>query len=61
MNEHQIIQACSSPYVLRSLDSFETQDHLYLVQEYLEGMTLSDFLYNNAIEDVRALTKLIVL
>jgi predicted Ser/Thr protein kinase len=57
MNEHWVTEACSSPYVVRPLDVFETHSYIYIVQEYLEGHTLSDFLYHNTIEDVRALTR----
>lgn len=47
LNEGKILGSVKSPNVVRVLDYFEEDDKSYIVLEYLEGQTLSDYVKKN--------------
>ncbi len=47
LNEGKILGSVKSPNVVRVLDYFEENDKSYIVLEYLEGQTLSDYVKKN--------------
>ena len=45
-NEASILRVCDSPYVVKMYDLFEDCRHVYIVQEYVEGVSLLKILKN---------------
>lgn len=44
MNEGELLKACEHPGVVRFLDQFEQNDTVYLVMEFVEGVTLAEMI-----------------
>ena len=43
--EMDILAACRSPHTVTVIDRFESYRHLYIVQEYIDGITLTDYYF----------------
>ena len=44
MNEVSILRVCNSPYIVPFFDTFEDNEQIYIVQEFIEGESLSEML-----------------
>lgn len=59
MNEIAILKACHSKHIGAVLDVFEDEAHLYIVQEFIDGFNLADFL-KGGVPRIEKVTKKIV-
>ncbi len=45
LNEYFILKNLSNPYIIKVRELFETDQHLYIVMDYIEGCNLAEFLF----------------
>jgi serine/threonine protein kinase len=52
--EIKIMKEMNSPYICKLHDNFESSKEIYLIEEYISGMPLSEYIRLNGVTEIKA-------